>query len=65
MLKPGDRVVWYKSRPWGGKYAVQATVVGYSGKQSIRLCLDDGCTMTVTVRIQNVIALEEKCEAVG
>ncbi len=52
MLKPGDRVVWYKSRSRGGKHAVPATFVGFSGVQSLRLCLDDG--RTVTVRIQSV-----------
>lgn len=53
-LTPGETIVWYQQRLWGGKQGTIAVFVGYRGKASARIQTGD---RERTVRTASLAAL--------
>jgi hypothetical protein len=52
-MNPGDVIVWYEQRKWGGKQAVPAVFLGFVGHKQThaRISVNGGCK---TVKIDNI-----------
>jgi hypothetical protein len=59
VYRRGDRIVWYESRPWGGKQSNPAEFVEYRGERSARIKVN-GADCERTVRLDWITPSDRK-----